>query len=209
MLTVFTSLIRRFAAPLAAMAMVSVLFGAASVSAAPVSQENPPERPSCEDRCQDAYDRMMEACEARGGENCEERAQAALDKCLDRCENGAGPREPRGPREPGERPEPPSCEERCEAKIERATRFCEQIEDPERQAACEERLAKLIENCETRCENPPERPGAADCATGCAERAAQVEQRCVDNERILLRKGPAPSGSVQAQQRPSLSWPSA
>ena len=95
MLTDFRNALRRFAAPLAAVAMVSVLFGAASVAAAPVSQPEPPERPSCSENCEQVFERRKAACERMPEgdrrDACMTRAQEALDKCLERCENGAGP----------------------------------------------------------------------------------------------------------------------
>lgn len=120
----------------------------------------PPEPPTCEERCEKHVKRLFRHCLNEGGspEACRERVAPILEECQERCDH-----------EP-----PPDCKTRCRAGAARVLERCLAAGgDMDR---CEALASESFETCATRCE----RPDPVPCDERCAAVARRLFQRCID-----------------------------
>ncbi len=121
---------------------------------------DPPEPPTCEDRCEDHVKKLFRACLAQGDspKDCRERLEPVLERCLNRCDHQP----------------PPTCKERCRHGAKKLLERCLAAGfDMDR---CEELATESYEICTKRCE----RPDPVPCDERCAVVARRIFGRCVD-----------------------------
>lgn len=101
--------------------------------------EEPPELPSCPERCQDSANVLASECMDRGGDeaNCQAEADAYLARCAQRCE--APPP-----------PEAEPCDQFCDEVAERMRQECAARGDAE--AECQKAVEEFLALCQVTAE---------------------------------------------------------
>ena len=135
----------------------------------------------CDERCAQIARELNVRCQEAGGEEdeCTELSNRALERCMRGCDGGESP----------DRPEPPTCEERCSNAAERLAAACTE------RGGNEEECADLVAKFSTRCHSVCERGQGGDDGDGggaglglsspmlseqlCAEKAVELLSECV------------------------------